>query len=60
MEVGLLVLEEKIYRIWWSDGGDGGNGGAIILESERNLNTLIDLGILSTSKLNLARLVVKK
>ena len=33
---------EKFIEFGGPDGGDGGNGGAIILESERNLNTLID------------------
>ena len=33
---------EKYVEFGGPDGGDGGSGGSIILESERNLNTLID------------------
>ena len=33
---------EKFVEFGGPDGGDGGSGGSIILESERNLNTLID------------------
>ena len=33
---------EKYIEFGGPDGGDGGSGGSIILESERNLNTLID------------------
>ena len=33
---------EKFIEYGGPDGGDGGNGGAIVLESDRNLNTLID------------------
>ncbi len=33
---------EKYIEYGGPDGGDGGSGGSIILESERNLNTLID------------------
>tara|TARA_B100000427_G_scaffold318557_1_gene315871 strand:+ start:705 stop:1688 length:984 start_codon:yes stop_codon:yes gene_type:complete len=33
---------EKFIEFGGPDGGDGGNGGCIILKSERNLNTLID------------------
>ena len=33
---------EKFIEFGGPDGGDGGKGGAIILRSERNLNTLID------------------
>ncbi len=33
---------EKYIEFGGPDGGDGGHGGSIILEAERNLNTLID------------------
>ena len=33
---------EKYIEYGGPDGGDGGSGGSVILESERNLNTLID------------------
>ena len=33
---------EKFIEFGGPDGGDGGSGGSIIIESERNLNTLID------------------
>jgi GTP-binding protein len=33
---------EKFIEYGGPDGGDGGSGGSIILESDRNLNTLID------------------
>ena len=33
---------EKYVEFGGPDGGDGGSGGSIILESERNLNTLVD------------------
>ena len=33
---------EKYIEFGGPDGGDGGNGWSVILESERNLNTLID------------------
>ena len=43
MELEHLALEEKKYiEFGGPDGGNGGTGGSIILESERNLNTLID------------------
>ncbi len=33
---------EKFIEFGGPDGGDGGSGGSIIIESDRNLNTLID------------------
>ena len=33
---------EKFIEYGGPDGGDGGSGGSIVLESDRNLNTLID------------------
>ena len=33
---------EKFIEYGGPDGGDGGKGGSIVIESERNLNTLID------------------
>ena len=33
---------EKYIEFGGPDGGDGGSGGSIIVEAERNLNTLID------------------
>ena len=33
---------EKFIEFGGPDGGDGGSGGSVIIESERNLNTLID------------------
>tara|TARA_B100000959_G_scaffold277894_1_gene335254 strand:+ start:25 stop:1008 length:984 start_codon:yes stop_codon:yes gene_type:complete len=33
---------EKYIEFGGPDGGDGGSGGSVIVESERNLNTLID------------------
>ncbi len=33
---------EKFIEFGGPDGGDGGSGGSIIVESDRNLNTLID------------------
>ena len=38
----LSFRREKYIEFGGPDGGDGGNGGSIIFESERNLNTLID------------------
>ena len=33
---------EKFIEFGGPDGGDGGSGGSIIVEADRNLNTLID------------------
>ena len=33
---------EKFIEFGGPDGGDGGSGGSVIIESERNLNTLLD------------------
>ena len=38
----LLAFEEKYIEFGGPDGGDGGSPGSIIVEAERNLNTLID------------------
>ena len=41
---------EKFVEFGGPDGGDGGDGGSIIFEAERNLNTLLILDTLNTSK----------
>ena len=51
---------EKFIEFGGPDGGDGGKGGSIILVSERNLNTLIDLDINSILKLSEAEMGVGK
>ena len=47
---------EKYIPKGGPDGGDGGNGGSIVLQATTNLNTLIDLGLITSLEQFMANL----
>ena len=51
---------EKFVEFGGPDGGDGGSGGSIIVESDRNLNTLIDFRYSQHFKANMVKMEVKE